>query len=99
MTTPATRLITLIMLLQPNMKMMKKCNNIFLETMDHRLRDAQAKFENGFDGKTGGTEAVCRGDPLFFRFFPSPKNGGGDKTCTLQKQGGVGVDILPNQRE
>jgi|GEM_PF-2583857 len=50
MTTPATRLITLIMLLQPNMKMMKKCNNIFLETIDHQLRDAQAKFENGFVG-------------------------------------------------
>ena len=50
MTTPATRLITLIMLLQPSMKMMKKSNNIFLETMDHRLRDAQAKFENGFVG-------------------------------------------------
>ena len=23
--------------------------------------------------KTGGAEAVCRGDPLFFRLFPAPK--------------------------
>ena len=28
---------------------------------------------NGIGEKTGGAEAVCRDDPLFFRLFPTPE--------------------------
>lgn len=44
-----------------------------------------------FIGKTGGAESLSRGDPLFFRFFPAHKSGGGDK--------GVGVDCQVSSPE